>query len=91
MLEFIEKFKKKKTPINMHKIDNILESTSFSNMQKLENKNGFSEAVLDKKTGKRKPFFNLGPNNKWQKLLDDKIRIKLENAFYDELKELKYL
>ena len=60
-------------------------------MQKLENKNGFNEAVLDNKTGKKKPFFNLGPNNKWQKLLDDKIRIKIENAFHEEMKELNYL
>ncbi len=91
ILEFIQKFQTKKIPIDMQKIDNILKTTSFSNMQKLENKNGFNEAVLDNKTGKKKPFFNLGPNNKWQKLLDDKIRIKIENAFHEEMKELNYL
>ena len=91
ILEFIQKFQKKKIPIDMQKIENILKSTSFSNMQKLENKIGFNEAVLDNKTGKKKPFFNLGPNNKWQKLLDDKIRSKIENAFHKEMKELNYL
>ena len=75
----------------MLKIENILKSTSFDSMQKQESQNGFFEAVVDKNSGKLKPFFNLGPNNKWQKLLDEKIRIKIENAFRQEMIELDYL
>ena len=40
---------------------------------------------------KRKIFFNLGPGNDWRRLLDDKIKIKLEKVFEKEMIELGYL
>ena len=91
ILKFILKFKKKKTTIDMLKIDNILKTTTFEKMKNLEAQKGFFEAMSDKETGKSKPFFNLGPNNNWQNLLSDKIRIKIENAFFNEMKELGYI
>ena len=91
ILKFIEKFQKKKNLINMSKVDNIINTTSFERMKNLEIKKGFFEAMKDKETGKNKPFFNLGPNNKWQNLLDDKIRHKIEKAFHEEMKELGYI
>ena len=57
----------------------------------LEENETFYEGVLDTKTGKRKTFFNLGPGNDWRRLLDDKIKIKLEKAFEKEMIELEYL
>ena len=60
-------------------------------MKKLEKEKGFFEAMKDKETGINKPFFNLGPDNKWQSLLDDKIRSKIENAFQEEMSELGYI
>ena len=41
--------------------------------------------------GKKKPFFNLGPENNWKKILDGKVRIKIEKVFKDEMEELGYL
>ena len=91
ILEFINKFNKKKFTINIKKFDNVLNSTSFKNMKKLENEKGFFEAMTDKNSGKKKPFFNLGPENNWKKILDDKVRIKIEKVFKDEMEELGYL
>ena len=42
-------------------------------MKQLENKKGFFEAKVNKKTGEKIPFFNLGPKNDWKQLLDRKI------------------
>ena len=91
ILKFILKFKKEKNTIDMSKIDNILKTTTFENMKNLEAQKGFFEAMSDKETGRNKPFFNLGPNNNWQNLLSDEIRIKIENAFFNEMKELGYI
>ena len=91
ILEFINKFNKKKFTINIKKFDNVLNSTSFKNMKKLENEKGFFEAMTDKISGKKKSFFNLGPENNWKKILDGKVRIKIEKAFKDEMEELGYL
>ena len=91
ILEFINKFNKKKFTINIKKFDNVLNSTSFKNMKKLENEKGFFEAMTDKNSGKKKPFFNLGPENNWKKILDGKVRIKIEKAFKNEMEELGYL
>ena len=63
----------------------------FSKVKNLEENETFYEGVLDAKTGKRKTFFNLGPSNNLRRLLDDKIKIKLEKAFEKEMVELEYL
>ena len=48
-----------------------------------------SKTIL--KTGKKIPFFNLGPKNKWENILEPKIIKKIENSFNVEMKELGYL
>lgn len=40
---------------------------------------------------KKKKFFNLGPNNKWQNLLDQNTKELIEDEFKNEMKELGYL
>ena len=59
-------------------------------MQNLEKEKGFSESSIDK-TGKKIPFFNLGPKNDWKNKLDSKVAEKLEKAFKSEMEELGYL
>ena len=73
------------------KLNKAIKSTDFKKVKNLEQKETFYEGVLDTKTGKRKTFFNLGPSNDWRKLLDEKIKIKLEKAFEKEMIELEYL
>ena len=80
-----------KSQLDMVKLNKAIKSTDFKKVKNLEQKEIFFEGVLDKNTGKRKIFFNLGPNNDWRRFLDDKIKIKLEKAFEKEMIELGYL
>jgi len=73
------------------KIDNILESTNFKNLKKMEQERSFTENVIKKETGSNVNFFNLGPKNIWQNSLDKKIIKKIEDDFKDEMKEIGYL
>ena len=36
-------------------------------------------------------FFNLGPDNDWEKILEKKTKNKIEICFKNEMKELNYL
>ena len=80
-----------KLSIDMVKLNKAIKSTDFDKMKNLEKKEIFYEAVVDKTTGKRKAFFNLGPKNDWRIILDDKNREKIEKCFEVEMKELGYL
>ena len=73
------------------KIDNCISSNSFEKLKQQEKMFGFSESISDKITGARKNFFNLGPNNNWQKLLDKKIVNEIEKKFENEMRELGYI
>ena len=91
VLKFIYKLNNTKFELDKKKFDNVIKTTSFDAMQKLEKKVGFDETIIDKKTGKRIPFFNLGPKNNWKESLNSKIRLRLEKAFKKEMEELGYL
>ena len=80
-----------KISIDQMKIKNVISSTQFEKMQKLEREIGFKESKIDKMTGKKINFFNLGKQNKWQNILDQKLISKIESAFEIEMKELNYL
>ena len=79
-----------KIEINEKKLKKVIEATSFEKIQKLEKKSGFSEAKI-KKNGEKINFFNLGPENKWENLLDKDIVIEIEKEFEAEMRELGYL
>ena len=91
ILEFINKLSKNNLLIDGNKVKKVIETTNFKYMKNLENNYGFSEAKINDETGKKVNFFNLGPNNDWKKLLDDKFRKKIENSFKKEMLELDYL
>ena len=91
ILKFIHKLKNIKSEINENKLKNVIESTSFENMQNLEKDKGFIEARINKETQEKIPFFNLGVKNDWKKLLDLEIIKKIEKTFEKEMKELGYL
>ena len=80
-----------KSQLDMVKLNKAIKSTDFKKVKNLEQNETFYEGVLDAKTGKRKIFFNLGPSNDWRRLLDDKIKTKLEKTFEKEMVELGYL
>ena len=89
ILEFLSKFLKLK--LDKKKITNTLESTSFENLSRMENSDGFHESITSPKTKKKIKFFNLGKKNNWNKLLDKKIVRKIESNFRNEMIELGYL
>ena len=67
-----------------------IEECSFDNMSKQEDRFGFNDNSKRNKLLNRK-FFNLGPNNKWQDILDNEIKVKIEKIFNSEMRELGYL
>ncbi len=90
IINFISKLINSKIEINEKKLKKVIEATSFEKIQKLEKKSGFSEAKI-KKNGEKINFFNLGPENKWEKNLEPKIKNEIENTFRVEMKEIGYL
>ena len=80
-----------KSSLDMIKLNKVIKTTEFESMKKKEENETFYEAVIDNNTGKRKNFFNLGPQNNWRKLLDKKNVDKIEISFEKEMLELGYL
>tara|TARA_Y100000590_G_scaffold385608_1_gene457838 strand:- start:74 stop:904 length:831 start_codon:yes stop_codon:yes gene_type:complete len=81
-------FMKKFTEFNVNdeKIENILKTTSFEKLKKMEEKEGFEEA-----SNPNIKFFNLGPNNNWKNVLDKNLINNIEKNFNEEMKELRYI
>ena len=86
---YLKKFFQFRT--NEQKNRNIIKTTTFESLKKMENKNLFKEGVLNKETQSKVNFFNLGPENKWQNNLDERVIKSIETNFYKEMKELNYL
>ena len=90
ILKFIYKLNKTKFTLDEKKFENVIKTTDFMYMQKLEKELWFLEANIDEKTGNKIPFFNLGPKNDWKKNLDDELKKKLNSIFQKSLVELNY-
>ena len=80
-----------KIDLDIIKLNKIIKTTEFQKMKDLEAKQVFRESMIDNETGKKRPFFNLGPKNDWKKVLSDENREKIEKAFKEEMLELGYL
>ena len=87
---FINKTLSIKEEINIDKLKNSVNSTSFNKLKNEEKKNGFVEAVPSKKNDAKVPFFNLGPDNDWRKILDQDQQLKLKDIFKEDLIKLGY-
>ena len=90
ILDFIYGIQGLKTVVDNKKISNVVLTSDFYKMKKLEEEHGFLEATLDENK-KPIPFFDLGPKNDWTKILKPEIIKKIENAFKKEMIELGYL
>ena len=91
IIEFINHVTNTNEKINRLKIKNSVNSTSFSKLKANEKQFGFSESVKSKKDNKQIPFFFLGPENNWKKILDEDFKNKLNKVFEKNLKELSYI
>ena len=89
VLTFVCKLTKKKLDLDKNKLKNVLNTTTFDSMQKLEKQNGFNEAV--ELNGKKITFFKYGLKNNWKDFLTSENLNTLENIFKEEMKELGYL
>ena len=90
IIEFINKTLNIKEAINKDKLENSVNSTNFNKLKNEEKKNGFVEAVSSKKNEKKIPFFYLGPDNDWRKILDKDQQSNLTRIFKEDLVELGY-
>ena len=90
IVEFINKTLNIKEKINNDKLKNSVNSTYFDTLKKEEKKSGFVEAVPSKKDGEKIPFFNLGPENDWKKILDVDQQKRLTDIFKEDLIDLGY-
>ena len=90
ILKFINKTTLNNEKIDTDKLKNSVNSTFFDKLRDDEKKNGFSESIVSKKDKSKIPFFYLGPKNDWKKILDDKLQIRISNAFKSEFSELGY-
>jgi len=75
---------------NYIKNKNIIESTSFENLKKMEVEGQFKENVYTKSKNKIN-FFHLGKENQWEKKIEKKISNEIEKKFFKEMRELNYL
>ena len=74
-----------KMTINKQQIENILKSTSFHQLQKLENEVGFNESSTYSK------FFRKGKFKQWKKILNlNQIKL-IEKELYKPMHTLGYL
>jgi len=72
------------------KIEKAIVDCDFQNLSDQEDTFGFDgNSPTNKKLNQK--FFNLGPRNKWQDILDNKIKDRIELIFKDEMKDLGYL
>ena len=90
IITFIDSLKTNKSSINEKKLINSINSTNFSNLRNKEENEGFEESVYSR-SGEKKRFFNLGFNNRWQKILPKNILQKLNNTLQNELNDLGYI
>lgn len=89
ILEFIYKLMSQELSIDKNKFNNVIESTKFEKLQKLEQENIFEEAA--EHDGQRKTFFKYGPKENSKKILDKSLKEKIETNLKNEMKELGYL
>ena len=90
IIKFINKITNNNSKINIEKLKNSINSTSFNKLKTNEERNGFSEAITSKKSDKKIPFFYLGPKNDWRKILDHDLKNKLNDIYKENLLELSY-
>ena len=89
ILNFLSKFIK--ITLDTEKIENVLTTTTFNNLSKMEDQDGFDEAIISETTKKKVKFFNLGKKNDWKNLLHPKMEKKITTTFHKDMKDLGYI
>jgi hypothetical protein len=90
ILRFLFKLRNINLIVDQNKLKNVIETTSFENLKKLEKQDGFTEHVIDKQ-GKKVIFFDKGAKRDWSNSLDKDMTAEIEKTFNKEMTELGYL
>ena len=90
LIEFVNEISQLEKNYDELKFKNALLNTNFKKLQYLEKINKFTENVYSKENSKIK-FFDLGPNNNWKNQLNDEIKNKANQLFFDDIKNLNYI
>jgi hypothetical protein len=90
ILKFIFSLRKINLSIDHNKLNNVLSTTSFEYLKKLEKEKGFRESMKDK-DGNNIPFFDKGKSRDWANSLDKDMTAEIEKTFNKEMIELGYL
>jgi hypothetical protein len=90
VIKFINKLSNLENLINETKAKKSIISCEFEKLKKLENKNGFSEAMIDKKTKKKISFFNLGRENDYKRLLQTNLIDEMSSLYNQQIKKFNY-
>ena len=90
VIKFINKLSNIENLINENKAKQSISSCEFEKLKKLERKNGFSEAMVDKKTKKKISFFNLGKENDYKKLLQTNLIDEMSLLYHQQIKKFNY-
>ena len=90
LIRFINKLSNKDNKIDEKKLINSTKSTNFSNLKNKESIEGFLESPYSVEKGQKISFFNMGFNNRWQKILPKKIIQKINKNLHEELIDLGY-
>jgi hypothetical protein len=80
---FDENFRIKINNTNI-RLENILKTTSFHYMKKMESKNSFDEAMPWSN------FFRKGEKQQWEKVLNKKQQSKINNRFKEYMNMFDY-
>ena len=72
------------------KIISSIKNCEFNNLSNQEDAYGF-DGNSETNKQKNQKFFHLGPKNKWQDILTDEVKNKVELLFENEMKEIGYL
>ncbi len=83
--------------VNKSKLEKAIDSTNFDILKKKEVSETFDNVESSFKNWRKfhsenkNLFFNLGPENNWEKLLKTKITKEIEASFKEEMNKLGYL
>lgn len=90
VINFISTISKSKEKFISEKALSSVRSCEFDKLKKLENQEGFSEAMTSKTNNKKINFFNLGKKNNYKNLLNQDLINKLNLEFQNEIKKYDY-
>lgn len=85
IMEFLNKIHRLNINLSDQDIDTIIENTSFGNLKKLEDKNGFKEA------SKHSKFFRSGNLNQWKDILSNTQVQIIDNNLQLLMKYFNYI